>query len=136
MRKGWGLESGGLPLWRPLLPLCGLDRGTVPEAVTEEGRQEKGAEEVEEETGSGKCCSRLFSWLRSRPDTLGVTIKRDTPPQRAGRGGQLLPMDAPMLEGAGSTTGEENISQHFASPAHYSTETGGKCPQRDHKPKM
>lgn len=58
-----GLESGGLPLWRPPLPLNGLCRGTVPEGVTGEweGRQEKGAEEVEEETGSGKCGSKLFS---------------------------------------------------------------------------
>lgn len=99
-----GLESGGLPLWRLPLPLKGLGRETVPEAVTGEGRREKGAEEVEEQTGSGKCCSRLFSWLRSRPDTLGVTISRDTPRQWAGMGGQLLPMDVPMFEGVGSTT--------------------------------
>lgn len=122
MRKGLGLESGGLPLWRLPLPLNGLGRETVPEVVTGEGRQEKGAEEVEEQTGSGKCCSKLFSWLRSRPDTLGVTINRDTPPQRAGRDGQLLPMDVPMFEGAGSATKEENISQIFAFSAHYSTE--------------
>lgn len=109
-----GLERGGLPLWRPPLPLNGLGRETVPEAVTGEGRQEKGAEEVEEQTGSGKCCSKLFSWLRSRPDTLGVTIKRNTPPQRAGRDGQLLPMDVPMFEGVGSGTKEENINHHFA----------------------
>lgn len=104
MGNGLGLESGGLLLWRLPLPLKGIGRETAPEAVTGEGRQKKGAEEVEEQTGSGKCCSRLFSWLRSRPDTLGVTIRRDTPPQRAGRDGQLLPMDVPMLEGAGSAT--------------------------------
>lgn len=91
------------------LPLKGLGRVTVPEAVTGEGRQEKGAEEVEEQTGSGKCCSKLFSWLRSRPDTLGVTINRETLPQRAWRGGQLLPTDVPMFEGAGSATKEEKI---------------------------
>lgn len=57
VRKGLGLESGGLALWwRLLFPLRGLGRGTVPEAVTGEweGRQEKEAEEVEEVTGSGK----------------------------------------------------------------------------------
>lgn len=115
MRKGLGLESGGLPLWRPPLPLNGLGRGTVPEAGTREGRQEKGTEEVEEQTGSGKCCSKLFSWLRSRPDTLGVTINRDTPPQRAGRGGQLLPTEVPMFEGVGSTTKEERTSVSILS---------------------
>lgn len=104
-----GLESGGLPLWRLPLPLNGLGRGTVPEEVTREGRQGKGTVEVEEETGSGKCCSKLFSWLRSRPDTLGVTINRETPPQRAGSGGQLFPMDVPIVEGVGSTTKEEKI---------------------------
>lgn len=114
MRKGLGLERGGLPLWWLPLPLNGLGRETGPEAVTGEGRQEKGTEEVEEQTGSGKCCSKLFSWLRSRPDTLGVTIKRDTPPQRAGKGGQLLPMDVPMFEGVASATKEENINQLLA----------------------
>lgn len=105
MRKGLGLESGELPLWRlPLLP-----NGTRGTEVTGEGRQGKGAVEVEEETGSGKCCSKLFSWLRSRPDTLGVTINLETPPQRAGRGGQLLPIVVPIVEGVGSTTKEENI---------------------------
>lgn len=61
MRKGLGLESGGLPLWRPPFPFIGLGLG--PEVVTGEweGRQENGAAEVEEETGSGKCGSRLFS---------------------------------------------------------------------------
>ncbi len=115
------LESGGLPLWRLPLPLNGLCRGTVPGAVTGEweGRQEKEAEEVEEETGSGKCCSKFFSWLRSRPDTLGVTINRETPPQRVSRDGQLLPMDVPMFEGVGSTAKEENIRQHFAFLAYY-----------------
>lgn len=103
-----GLESGGLPL-----PLNGLRRETVAEAVMGEGRREKGAEEVEEQTGSGKCCSRLFSWLRSRPDTLGVTINLDTPPGRAGRLGQLLPTDVPIFEGVGSATSEDNISQNF-----------------------
>lgn len=50
-----GLESGGLALWRLLLPLGWLDLVTVAEAVTVEweGRQEKEAEEVDEETGSG-----------------------------------------------------------------------------------
>lgn len=140
--KGLGLESGGLPLWRLPLPLNGLDLGSVPEAVTGGGRQEKGTEEVEEETGSGKCCSKLFSWLRSRPDTLGVTINRETPPQRAGRGGQILAMDVPMFEGAGSTTKEEKISQHFAFPAHYSIEwqdygwENATFTERDQKPQM
>lgn len=106
MRKGLGLESGGLPL-----PLNGLGRDTVAEAVMGEGRREKGAEEVEEQTGSGKCCSRLFSWLRSRPDTLGVTSNRDAPPERAGRFGQLLPTEVPMLEGVGSATSEDNTRQ-------------------------
>lgn len=111
MRKGFGLESGGLQLWRLPLPLMGLSWGTVPEVGTGEWEgREKGAEEVEEGTGSGKCGSRLFSWLRSRPDTLGVTISRETPPQREGMGGQLFPMDVPMLEGAGSTTTKENVS--------------------------
>lgn len=87
MEKGLGLDSGGLPLWW-------------------------GAEEVEEQMGSEKCCSRLFSWLRSRPDTLGVTINRDTPPQRAGRVGQLLPTEVPMFEGLGSAT-KEDISQQL-----------------------
>jgi len=62
-RKDLGLESGGLLLrWLPL-PLTGLGRGTAPVAVTSawEGRQEKEAEEVEEETESGKCGSKLFS---------------------------------------------------------------------------
>lgn len=106
MRKGLGLESGGLPL-----PLNGLGRDTVAEAVMGEGRREKGAEEVEEQIGSGKCCSRLFSWLRSRPDTLGVTINLDAPPERAGRLGQLLPTEVPILEGAGSATEEGSTSQ-------------------------
>lgn len=94
-----GLESGGLPL-----PLNGLGREAVAEAVMGEGRREKGAEEVEEQRGSGKCCSRLFSWLRSRPDTLGVTSNLDAPPVRAGRVGQLLPTAAPIAEGVGSAT--------------------------------
>lgn len=105
MRKGLGLESGGLPL-----PLNGLGRETVAEAVMGEGRREKGAEEVEEQIGSGKCCSKLFSWLRSRPDTLGVTINLDAPPPvRAGRVGQLLPTEAPIAEGVGSATEEDHI---------------------------
>lgn len=110
VRKGLGLESGGLPLWRLPLPLNG--RWTGPEALTGEweGRQEKGAEEVEEETGSGKCGSKLFSWLRSRPDTLGVTINHE---KLAGRDGQLLPIGVPMFEGVGSTTKGENISPHL-----------------------
>lgn len=107
VRKGLGLESGGLPL-----PLNGLGRDTVAEAVMGEGRREKGAEEVEEQIGSGKCCSRLFSWLRSRPDTRGVTINHDTPLERAGRLGQLLPTEVPMFEGVGSATSEENIRKN------------------------
>lgn len=103
-----GLESGGLPL-----PLNWLGRETVAEAVMGEGRREKGAEEVEEQLGSGKCCSRLFSWLRSRPDTLGVTINLDAPPERAGRLGQLLPTEVPIFEGVGSATSEENINQNL-----------------------
>lgn len=99
-----------------------LVREPVPEAATGEGRQGKGTEEVEDDTGSGKCCSRLFSWLRSRPDTRGVTINRDTPPQRADRGGQLLLMDVPMFEGAGSTTKEENVNQRYAFLARYNKE--------------
>lgn len=100
-KEGLGLESGGLLLWR-LPPLTGLDRGTVTGEW--EGRPGKKGEEVEEETGSGKCGSRFFSWLRSSPDTRGVTINRETPPKRTGRDGQLLPTDEPMFEGAGSTT--------------------------------
>lgn len=104
MRKGLGLESvASLPLCRLLLPL-GLGRVSGPAAAPGEGRREKEAEEVEGQTVSGKCCSKLFSWLRSRPDTLGVTINRDTLPQRACRGGQLLPTDAAILEGVGSAT--------------------------------
>lgn len=64
MRKGLGLESGGLPLWwwRLLLPLKGLRRGMVSEAATGEWEGiQKGAEEVERERGSGKCGSRFFS---------------------------------------------------------------------------
>lgn len=110
---GLGLESGGLPLWWRT-PLNGPEHGTAPDAVTEEGRQEKEAEEVEEETGSGKCCSRFFSWLRSRPETLGVTISREMPPpQRAGRGGQIFPMDVAMFEGAGSATNNKKIKNVF-----------------------
>lgn len=134
MRKGLGLESGGLPLWRPPLPLNGLGRGTVPEAGTREGRQEKGTEEVEEQTGSGKCCSKLFSWLRSRPDTLGVTINRDTPPQRAGRGGQLLPTEVPMFEGVGSTTKEERTSVSILSFSAQCRARVRDATERDAKP--
>ena len=112
MRKDLGLESGELQLWRLPFPLMGPGRGTTPGAVTGEGRP-KGAEEVEEETGSGKCGSRLFSWLRSRPDTRGVTINRETPPQRAGRAGKVLPMVVPMVEGTGSTTEEDDMRHHF-----------------------
>lgn len=106
MRKGLGLESGGLPLCRPLLP-WGPGRVSGPAAAPGKGRREKEADEVDGQTVSGKCCSRLFSWLRSRPETLGVTISRDTLPQRACRGGQLLPTDAAaMLDGVGSATVE------------------------------
>lgn len=59
VRKGFGLERGEFALWRLLLPLMALGRGTVPEEW--EGRQDKEAEEVEELTGSGKFCSWLFS---------------------------------------------------------------------------
>lgn len=120
-----GLESGGLPL-----PLNGLGRETVAEAVMGEGRREKGAEEVEEQIGSGKCCSRLFSWLRSRPDTLGVTINLDTPPERAGRFGQLLPTEVPIFEGVGSATSEDNISQNMNPiQVRKMVQTGKKQPQ-------
>lgn len=60
MRKGLGLERGGLPLCRLPFPLNGLERGAVPGVVMGEGRREKRAEEVEE-AGSRKCCSRFFS---------------------------------------------------------------------------
>lgn len=59
-RNVLGLESGELlPLWRPLFPLTGLDRAVALEALTVEWGSRQ--EEVEEETGSGKCGSRLFS---------------------------------------------------------------------------
>lgn len=53
-RKDLDLECGELELWRLLLPLTWLDLVTVAVAVPVEweGRQEKEAEEVEEETGS------------------------------------------------------------------------------------
>lgn len=98
MRKGLGLESGGLPLCRPLLP-WGPGRVSGPAAVPGKGRREKEADEVDGQTVSGKCCSRLFSWLRSRPETLGVTISRDKL--------LILPTDAAaMLDGVGSATAE------------------------------
>lgn len=108
MRKGFGFETVvSLPLCWLLLPL-GLGRVSGPAAAPGEGRWKKEAEEVEGQTLSGKCCSKLFSWLRSRPDTLGVTINRDTLPPRACRGGQLLPTDAAILDGVGSATVETN----------------------------
>lgn len=111
VRKGLGLESvASVPLCRLLLPF-GLGRASGPTAAPGEGRREKEAEEVEGQTVSGKCCSKLFSWLRSRPDTLGVTIKRDMLPQRACRGGQLLPTDAAILDGVGSATVQTTSSE-------------------------